>query len=259
MPRKQPSNKKFELNEFGFGKAVDQQPTSLDNAYAQWQRDPTPNTVQQFLQSARPVISKALTSYAGGDKALTARAKRLAIDALKKYDPERGTKLQTHLLIQLQPLRRDYMKRLTPVHIPERIQIDKYHLDMTDREFKAMHEREPSDAELSDLTGLSAKRIARIRMFDKGLISEGQTANPESGVQLPGSDEIAPDDIWLEYVHHDLNPIDKKILEWKTGIYGKQVLSTNEIARRLNITPSAVSQRAARIALKIEEGHNVGR
>jgi DNA-directed RNA polymerase specialized sigma subunit len=93
-------------------------------------------------------------------------------------------------------------------------------------------------------------------MFSKGLISEGQTATPEEGVQLPGTESLPASDIWLEYVHHDLDPIDKKILEWKTGMYGKQVLSTNEIARRLNITPSAVSQRAAKIAMKIEAGQS---
>jgi DNA-directed RNA polymerase specialized sigma subunit len=251
--------KKFEVENFGFDKAVRQEPSNLDNAYGTWKRSPDPRTMHQLLRSAAPVISKALTSYAGGDRALSGRAKRLAIDAFKKFDPEKGTKLQTHLLIQLQPLRREYMKRTSPVKIPERIQVDKYHLDMAERGFKEMHSREPSDDELSELTGLSAKRISRLRMFSKGIISEGQTATSEEGVQLPGSEAVTADDIWLEYVHHDLDPIDKKILEWKTGMYGKAVISTNEIARRLGITPSAVSQRASKIAMKIEEGKNLGR
>jgi len=256
-PKKQPP-KKFAVENFGFDKVVRQEPSNLDASYDQWRRSPTPTTLNKLLRAANPVISKALTSYAGGEKALTGRAKRLAIDAFKKYDPERGAKLQTHLLIQLQPLRREFMKRTTPVKIPERIQADKYHLDLAEREFRETNNRDPSDSELSELTGLSGKRISRLRMFSKGIVATGQTHTPESGVVLPGTEEITADDIWLEYVHHDLDPIDKKILEWKTGLYGKQVISTNEIARRLGITPSAVSQRAAKIAMKLEEGRDLG-
>lgn len=254
-PKKQTAEK-FEVENFGFDKVVRREPSNLDAAYGTWRKDPSPNTMHQLLGAASPVLSKAITSYAGGDNALGGRAKRLAIDAIKKYDPDKGTKLQTYLLIQLQPLRRDYMKRTSPVKIPERIQIDRYHLDTSERGFRETHSREPSDAELSELTGLSSKRIARLRMFSKGLLAEGQMSTPEGGINLPGSEEVSADDIWMEYVHHDLDPIDKKILEWKTGIYGKQVISTNEIARRLGVTPSAVSQRASRIAMKIEEGRN---
>jgi len=259
MPEpKKPTDRKFEVENFGFDKVVQTQPSGLDNAYGTWQKSQSPRTMKQLLDSAGPVISKALRSYAGGDSALTGHAKRLAIDAIKKYDPAQGTKLQTYLLIQLQPLRREYMRRTSPVKIPERVQTDKYHLDMAERGFRETNDREPSDSELSELTGLSAKRIARLRMFAKGVVSEGQTATEEQGVMLPGSEGATAHDIWLEYVHHDLDPIDKKIFEWKTGIYGKHVLSTNEIARRLNITPSAVSQRASRIAMKIEEGQKYG-
>ena len=82
--------------------------------------------------------------------------------------------------------------------------------------------------------------------------------DPAAGAKLPGTEKVSAEDIWLEYVHHDLDPVDKKVLEWKTGLYGKTILSTNEIARRLKITPGAVSQRASKIAMKIEEGRSAG-
>jgi DNA-binding Lrp family transcriptional regulator len=58
----------------------------------------------------------------------------------------------------------------------------------------------------------------------------------------------------MEYVHHDLEPLDQKMLEWRTGIYGKTIKSVNEIAERLKLSPAAVSQRAARIARLIAKG-----
>ena len=242
--------------DFGFGKTVAEQTkvTPLDTAFDSWTQKKTPEAMQELLRAADPVIGKALTSYAGGDKSLKSHAKRLAIGAFRKFNPGMQTKLQTHLLIQLQPLQREYMKRTSTLKVPERIQLDKYRLDMADREIREMTGRDPSDDELSEKTGLSSKRIMRVREFSKGLISESQTGTAEEGVKLPGAEAISPEDIWVEYVHHDLDPIDKKILEWKTGLYGKEVLSTNEIARRLKVTPGAVSQRAAKIAMKIEEG-----
>ena len=69
----------------------------------------------------------------------------------------------------------------------------------------------------------------------------------------PGSAQASPEDVWMEYVHHDAAPIDQKILEWKTGFNGKAIIPTLEIARRLKISPSAVSQRAARLAKRMNE------
>jgi DNA-directed RNA polymerase specialized sigma subunit len=210
--------------------------------------------MRKLLDTAKPILSKALVSYAGNDKSLTSQAKRLAVKAFKSFDPSRGTKLRTHLYIQLQPLQRERMKRTSPVSIPERVQFEQYKLKQAENEFREVRGREASDGELSEKLGLSPKRIAHVRAFANGTLSEGQVVQPSTGAKLPGTEEVNAQDIWIEYVHHDLDPLDKKILEWKTGLYGKAILSTNEIARRLKITPGAVSQRASKIALKIEEG-----
>ena len=258
MPRKPSEPMK---TDFGFSKAVEKQQkqTSLDMAYERWNKKRSPAGMRELLTVAKPMLSKALVSYGGNDKMLMARAKRLAIKAFRNYDPERGTKLRTYLYIQMQPLQREYMKRIAPISIPERVQLDQYKLNRAEQEVRDMKGRDPGDDELAEKTGLSSKRIAHIRTFAKGLVSEGQILDPGVGGKLPGTEGISAEDIWVEYVHHDLDPVDKKILEWKTGMYGKQTLSTNEIARRLGVTPSAISQRAAKIAMKIEKGHDRAR
>ena len=257
MPRKPPEAM---TTDFGFSKTVEnqQKKTSLDTAYEQWNKQRSTAGMRDLLSAAKPVLSKALVSYGGNDKMLMARAKRLAINAFKKYDSTKGTKLRTYLYIQLQPLQREYMKRAAPVSIPERVQLDQYKLNRAEQEIRDMKGRDPGDDEIAEKTGLSPKRIAHIRTFAKGLVSEGQILEPGAGGKLPGTEGITAEDIWIEYVHHDLDPIDKKILEWKTGLYGKQILSTNEIARRLKVTPGAISQRASKIAMKIEEGRSGG-
>jgi DNA-directed RNA polymerase specialized sigma subunit len=245
--------------DFGFGadeQRVTQTPKlgSLDDTYDFWQRNQSQANMDQLLRAAQPTINKALSSFAGGDKSLNARAKRLAIDAFRNYDPKKGAKLSTHLYIRLQPLQREYTQRSSILEIPERVQLDRFRLEQAETALADELGREPSDAELAEYIGLSTRRIAHVRKFARKRFSESQIRSPEGEPLQPASEEVSPEDIWFEFVHHDLDPTDKKILEWKTGMYDKKVLSTNEIARRLKITPSAVSQRAAKIALKLEEG-----
>ena len=246
--------------DFGFSKTVDDQKkqSSLDTAYESWNKKRSNPGMLELLKAAKPVLSKALVSYGGNDKMLMARAKRLAINAFRKYDPTKGTQLRTYLYIQLQPLQREYMKRVAPINIPERVQFDQYKLRRVEEEIRDTKGRDPGDDEVAEKTGLSPKRIAHIRSFAKGLVAEGQILDPSLGGKLPGTANVSAEDIWIEYVHHDLDPIDKQILEWKTGLYGKPTLSTNEIAQRLKVTPGAVSQRASKIAMKIEEGRSGG-
>jgi hypothetical protein len=100
-------------------------------------------------------------------------------------------------------------------------------------------------------------RLRHLRKFMRQESSESgmQTVSDEGGPEpfYPGSAQASPEDVWMEYVHHDANPIDQKILEWKTGYNGKEIVATQEIARRLRISPSAVSQRAARMAKRMNE------
>lgn len=246
--------------QFGFDQEKNRgqapQQGALEDAYESWRTNQQPERMTHLLDAARPVLDRALSAYAGGNKALTGRAKRLAIDAFKSFDPTRGAKLRTHLYIRLQPLQRVYTKRTSPLAIPERVQLDMLRLQQAERGLRDELSRDPADDELAERLQMSKRRIAHVRGFSKGIISEGQLRSPEGEPMQLGIQQHTSDDIWVEYVHHDLSPIDKKIFEWKTGIYGKKVLTTNEIARRLNVSPSAVSQRALKIAMLLERAQN---
>ena len=249
------------MTDFGFnkpehqkGQAASQPRTGLDNAYEFWQRNQSAANLSQLLETASPVLDKAITSLAGGDRTLRGRAKRLAIDAFRSFDPAKGAKLRTHLMIRLQPLQREYTKRTSSLAIPERVQLDQLRLTQAEQSLSDELGRDPSDHELAEFMGLSQKRIAHVRKFVRGLLAEGQIRSDEGEQRMPAAEEVTAADIWVEYVHHDLDSIDKKIFEWKTGYNGKKIRSNNEIAKRLRITPSAVSQRSAKIAMKLEEG-----
>lgn len=234
---------------------------ALEDHWTQYNKSPTPENTAMMLTRIEPTINSALTSYAGGNQSLKGHAKSLAVGALQTYDPNRGVKLETHLMSQLRPLSRLHAETSASVKVPERIRADLYRVNQNHQEFFDENGREPADSELADRTGISMKRIAHVRKFARSEVSESSlTSKGEDGDDetfYPGTETNDPQKIWMEYVHHDLAPIDQKILEWKTGFNGKEILSTGEIAARLNISSGAVSQRAAKIHAKIAEGKGV--
>lgn len=241
--------------------AGDQQPSELDSAYETWKTDPSPQNMGLAIQAANPVINSALQSYGQGNQALKGRAKLLAAKAIQSYDPSKGAKLRTHLMNQMQPLTRSAKQYSQPVHIPERVQADLYQVEEGGQRFFNDYGREPSDDELADLTGLSIKRIAHVRsmrnigMPESALIQSGEEGEEQF---MPGMESVSPEQIFIEYLHHDLDPVDQKILEWRTGLYGKPKLSNNEIAKKLGLSAGAISQRAAKISKRLAAGMEAG-
>jgi DNA-directed RNA polymerase specialized sigma subunit len=227
----------------------------LDKAYKSWRERQTPDSMAAALEAADPVINNAITSYAGGNKTLRTQAKKLAARGIQTYDPERGAQLHSHLMNQLQPLRRLHQQRSNVIHVPERVQVDLFKLRQAQQGFFDRFGREAADTELAEHLGLPQSRIRHLRKFMKQERAESsmQSISDEGEEPFyPGSSSAKPEDIWTEYVHHDASPIDQKILEWKTGFNGKEILSTQDIARKLRISPSAVSQRATRMAQQLK-------
>lgn len=237
--------------------ATEAEPSGLDTAYESWKKDPSPQNMGLALTAADPVISSAVQSYGKGNQALKGRARILAAKAVQSYDPAKGTKLRTHMMNQMQPLIRSARQYSQPVHIPERAQADLYQVEEGHQRFFDDYGREPSENELADLTGLSTKRIAHVRkMRNTGLPESALTQVGGEGEEqfMPGMANVNSEQIFIEYLHHDLDPIDQKILEWRTGLYGKPKLSNNEIAKKLGLTAGAISQRSAKISARLSAG-----
>ncbi len=186
------------------------------------------------------------------------RAKLLALNALQSYDPNKGT-VKTHLLSQMQRLRRLAAKEQNIVSIPEQVGLDFQRLSDIENELRDNLSRDPTDDEIADASGLSVRRIKKIRSFHQP-IAEGMTAARSSMSEDAANTDIASTlpnynkstDAWLEFVYGDLAPTDKLIMDMTLGRNGRRRASTQEIARRLNITPGAVSQRAAKIQSMID-------
>jgi DNA-directed RNA polymerase specialized sigma subunit len=236
----------------------------FDGAFKTWQQGRTPENNTRLLSTLQPVIDTAVGSYAGGNMSPTikSRAKLMALKAMDSYDPQKGN-VKTHLLSQLQSLRRLSAQEQNIIAIPEQVGLDFQRMAESENELRDRLGRDPTDDELADHTNLSSRRIKKIRAFHQPLPESATT--PESNDEtndggvastIPGANRGA--DAWMNFVYGDLGPTDKLIMDMALGRNGRRRTSTQEIAQRLNITPGAVSQRAAKIQTMIDKRHTQG-
>jgi len=225
----------------------------LDTAFDAWKTAPTPESMDSAIQAAQPVMSSAIKSYVGREDPIAmSHAKLLTAQAFKSYDPSRKVMLRTHLMNQLQPLRRFAASRRFVTKIPERVQYDMTGLREAESELRDKFGRDPTEEELADQAGFSMKRIRHLRGFAVPVaegVAETSDEARQGAVTTPD-----PMEDWTRYVYHDLNPIDKKIFEWRTGFNGVQKKGVVEIAKLLGISAGAVTQRANRISKQLEQG-----
>ena len=148
--------------------------------YAAWKANPTPEGNAQMLQTLKPVIEKGIRTHVGEpNPLLTSRARKLALDGLRSYDPSRS-RLQTHLYGQFQGLKRISRQQGQVVRAPERVIFDQQALRQREQELQDELGREPTDRELANHSGLSLKRIAHVRGYQPG-VSEGMMESLSPG------------------------------------------------------------------------------
>jgi RNA polymerase primary sigma factor len=224
-------------------------------AYQAWQQDQTPQGNAAFLKAIDPIVQKGVQMY-GGDSPLSAsRAKLLALDAARKYDPSRS-RLQSHMLNQLQGLRRIQQKQQNVMRVPERILLESQKLRTHHQELSDELGREPSDTELADALGVNTARLKQIRSYQPGMTSGQLEENDPTGVGYAGKSLHARQEaanLWAQIVHQDLNPMDQKILEYSLGMNGNPVLSNQEIASKLGRSPGAITQRKMKIQSLLDQ------
>ena len=235
------------------------QPTADgQDPYADWKTDPSPGNTSRLLSHLQPAIDKSLYRYVGKpDPLMRAKAKRLVIDSLGRYDPNQS-KLETFIDRQIQPIVRWQSRRSQVVKMPDKVRMQAIAIGRATRELEREHGREPSVHQIADFTGLPVRTVERIQNTDRRTLAGSMTlGNDADGDQIYVEDQgvyddQAASDAWLRFIRDDLTPIDQKILDHTTGLGGAVILKNRELAARLKLSPGAVSQRKAKIQTMID-------
>lgn len=232
--------------------------------FAAWKAAPSPEATGRLLKTVHPVLESGIKAYGGGNAnpMLRSRAKRIAIDALGSYDPARGP-LKPHLLSHLQGLQRFAARQAQVLSVPARVAMDKARLDEGERHLADALGRPASDGELADHTGLGLKRIAHVRAyrpgFAEGQLSGGPAGDDEardaSGIGVEQADPTAAK---VALIYHELDPVGQAIVDHGFGLHGRPRLRVGQVARRLGLTPGAISQRGKRIQELLDRVDDAG-
>jgi len=220
--------------------------------YLAWKQNPTPENTDKLLTAVQPVLKSAVRTYTStGGPLLHARAKQLALDAFQSYAPDRAP-LKSHLMSRLQRLRRYATREMSPIRVPEGVAAERQRLAEAERVFADRFARPPSDQELADHLGISVKRLQHVRQYRLPAITSH--LRDETGMQFDPSVQRTgrTDDAWAELVYGDLPARDQYIMERSLGMHGHRPMSAKEIAKSLQITPAAVSQRMKRIQQQLD-------
>jgi DNA-directed RNA polymerase specialized sigma subunit len=223
--------------------------------YDAWLADPTPENMTNVLKALDPVIVTEVQHYAGPKPLLRAKAKGLAITAVKKYDPTKGAALRSWVTTQLKPLSR-YSQRMRPVQVSEMASRQAAELYSIGLRMEEDLGREPDESELADASGLSMARVRYLKSHVKPTLTESQLTRPtpegEEGA-LPAVIQPNTAQLSADAVYDSLDRREKAIYDWKIGAHGKQQLSNQEIAARLGVTPALISQISERISARIQQ------
>ena len=224
-------------------------PSDIETAHAAYQAAPTPENLQKTVQALSPTITYTLASLgAANDPLLQSKALLGAAEAVKQYDPNKGASLPTFITSQLRTLTREARKQRGPMNLPERTQLDRWSLEKARKELTDKYNREPDALELADYTGLPIKRIEKIQAGQVAIGTEGTESGAEASA--PDFEKEA-----LDYVYHDSDHTDKKVLEMRTGYAGHPIVEPKDVAVMLNLSPAQLSRRSAKLAYKIQKIH----
>ena len=224
----------------------------IQELVAAWQQNHDQRYTADILKRLQPTITAAMTSYAGGvSDQLRIPAANIAIQALEGYDPKKGSSVQTHVFNALKRLNRISAQRGSIIHIPQGMRSDYNAIRKTQQELEQQLGKQPSIQQLADRSGISAKRIVKLLQGNTVVSQSGNQAMYQNKDTATSSD--ISDQQYMRYVYSTLGDIDKKIMQWSTGIYGSNILSGIQMAKRLKITPAAVSQRRANIQKQLSD------
>ena len=228
---------------------------SPDELYGEWKASSKEDDFHKLLTSLEPAIKRGVSAYGGGKDHLRTQARLLAADSVRTYDPhnEHKASLSTWVYGNLRRLQRVAADREAAVRLPERVRVDAILLRDTGRELEDSLGHPPDLQSLAEATGLSRSRIkaagsAYREISETGAQSDkGDTMGSEVKGMSMGTDP------WVDYVYYDLDPKNRFIFERVTGYGGALVLPKADIAKKLKMTPPAISYRISKILEQINQ------
>jgi DNA-directed RNA polymerase specialized sigma subunit len=207
------------------------------------------NDVEKLIKENKKLIELEAARYASNLPLITVQleAYKLAREAAKSYNPATGYKFSTHLVNNLKKLARLSTKYGATIRTPENIQFGVNKIQKIEKDLEHTLGRAPTLEEVSHHSGFSIKAT-------QNMLNSKKTVTGLSSVFEAPELFSSSNDEWVQFVYHDLSDKDKLIFEHKTGFGGKPILENHEIAKKLNLSTSTLSNRLKLINSNLAKG-----
>lgn len=202
-----------------------------------------PRDLDPLLKSMQPLIESRARIYKNNveipNAAIDFEHKRLAVEALQKYNPTKGAALGTWVSNYLKKASRFIQTHQNFARITEPIAAKIGKFNAARAELTERLGFEPDAQTMAEETGFSLKEIKRLTKDQrKGLVSSGITGTEVSPASLLSS----RDQEVIHLIYHQLTPQERSVHEYTFGLMGKPVLKPGQIAKQLKMDSSKVAK-----------------
>jgi DNA-directed RNA polymerase specialized sigma subunit len=206
-----------------------------------WKKKPTDANASALLTQVAPLIGREASKWNQtlAPALLETEGKRLAMQAFHSYDPTKGAALGTHVVNSLQRMSRLAYSNQNVARLPENKMLwfhsyHKAHAQLADELGRA-----PTTDELADELGWSIPRVEEFRKsIGRRELLESGGADDSGGAGLYEADK---QEHLVDFIHHGLPQQQKAIFEHLTGYGGAEILSNQEIQKKLSLTQGQYS------------------
>ena len=220
--------------------------SNIDDTYETWRNSRTPGNMHAVLKVMAGDIDRAIQTAGGKPSPLTrGLAKNIVVEAVNTFDPKAGTQFRSWTQSKLRSLVRPIRSTRFTVKIPEARARESARVRSYIDSIQSETGFEPSDEIIADALAIPMNRVNQARVgISPEVVGDEIWARPEA------ADNTA---LIHDMVYTDLDPISQTIFEYTFGYNGVKPEPSTEIARRLKISPSAVSQRLSKINTVMSE------
>lgn len=210
---------------------------------------------EPLYHSFKPLINQEVRKWTRNEipaSAIRAEVNNHFVNAMKTYDPNRGSALGSWVHNNFRKTQRFVKTYQNIGHIPEGQQklITPYKVAVEELSAKFGHE--PDIDSIADHVGVHPRKIMQLQkelrrdLPTSGFEAEGMGGDPVTNL-TPKELEA------FNLIKYDLTPEEKTVYEYTFGVGGKPQLRPGEIAKVAKIHPSKVSRIRAKLKDKVQE------
>lgn len=189
------------------------------------------------------------------------------LDAVDRYNPNRGTKFTTYAVFWIRNSICQYISgQANHIKLPVCITSEQRKIQSFKDSYRASHQSEPSDDEIATGTGLSIARVKKLRNYEFNVVStDSQPTEDMDGTVLDtiASEEEESDPL-KKYMRDDLRKSldgflkrlperERKILMMRYGLNDGRPMGLEEISKEVGLTVERVRQLESRALTRIRK------